>query len=256
MNASRGPLVTIVLLMFASVALVSGCSRAQVAVTAPESTVTAPPGAGTTIADQLYRAVRPRIGEPIGFIELKRTRPGESLGTGLTGRLADAQRSNPSWEFVGSLHGTRGRQLVTSHTFGDSSVLTLVMSPAISPKEDLKFDSPVTDLKLDGVEIARPPDLGRDNTIADQVYRLAKLQAVGSGGARQGGEYGRVNDVIDRRPEWRVGLRATAHQDGSARDFDFGFKDGSVLTLVTTQVSKQVHPVVAVEITRPSAAGR
>jgi hypothetical protein len=55
----------------------------------------------------------------------------------------------------------------------------------------------VIGLKLDAVEIARPPDLGRDNTIADQVYRLAKLQAVGSG-----------------------------------------------------------HPVVAVEITRPSATGR
>ena len=98
------------------------------------------PGAGTSKADVLYVAARPKIGETVF------TPNPEDTATYLWDRIAEAANSDPSLKFTASQTMSGGVVDSEKLVFADRSSLTLQMSSA--------GGSPA--LTLESVQIARP----------------------------------------------------------------------------------------------------
>jgi hypothetical protein len=141
-SAGPGPTIWAVL---ACAAVVAAALLAMHGSPAP----TLDPGSGTTIADDVYRAIRPVQGEQVDLpnptdYPLDKDPPDF--------RLADAVERNPLWKYSDSWDDDEGSR--RSYYFGDGSSLTFVVSPRPGPHEPPPGDD--TGTKLDRVEITRP----------------------------------------------------------------------------------------------------
>lgn len=98
------------------------------------------PGSGGSIADKVYNAAKPVVGEPVAGVAP------DSPTKSLADRLDEAFKSDPEWALARRMPvEPRGAQYVERLVFKDGSSLTLVQS--------LGADGGP---QLDGVEIARP----------------------------------------------------------------------------------------------------
>lgn len=110
------------------------------------------PGEGTTIADSVYRAIEPRIGE-------QATAPNSDTDPGrdyLIDRFLNACRSNPAWKprLLLDARERGGPEFYDSNMFEDGSILTFIersvaSTSAAQPDED-------AGMTLEAVELMRP----------------------------------------------------------------------------------------------------
>lgn len=256
----RGPRVVAAMLL--SALLIPGCSAP--ASQAPQTaavTVSTRPGSGDSIADRVYRAVAPRIGEPTGFttsLERVKVVPGRKSGY-LIERVMDAVASRPEWVLAANplRTTTRGTQLARAFTFKDGSVLRLIGCPIGRLGERSKFQT---------ADVTRSDGPGFGETIADLVYNHAEPRV----GEIMGPEpreslsglmmtaYDRLMQAaLDEPAGWALAQAPAVGSRGSQRTVRFTYLDGSALVLVgipwapEARMRNKQWMLDAVEVTRP-----